>query len=209
MSSLVDLLDRNAGRDQPHAEQIGEGRAVGRIERREHALTRRRDRVLRARRVIEPFQPQRIVAEHMLATLDQADVRPVICDPDQLDAVAVVRLLRREALLDQRDRLVFGVVAQRVEIGGRQAGRAMWGVVVSEIGGGEGGEQHGRGQCRAVAAEAQHHDRHEREADASRDHGSDLRGADDSFGEPDRHGDDRHQMNPAISISMLDAAARR
>ena len=137
----VDPLDRHAGRDQPHAEQIGEGRAPRRIERRERPLADRRHRVADARRVIEPLQPQWIVAEHLLAAVDQAHVGPVIFDADRLDAVAMVRLLLRKALLDQRDRFVLRAGAQHVVARGRQAGRFMRRVVPGEIGGREHDEQ--------------------------------------------------------------------
>ena len=73
-----------------------------------------RNRVGSVGRMREVLQPQRIVSEYMLAAVDHADVRPVIADADQLDAVAMVRLLLREALADQCDSFVLRVGSQRV-----------------------------------------------------------------------------------------------
>ncbi len=50
----IDLLHRDAGSDEAHAEEVGESRAVGRIERREPALPARRDRIAHVGRVEEP-----------------------------------------------------------------------------------------------------------------------------------------------------------
>ena len=71
----------------------------------------------------------------------------MIADADQLDAVAMVRLLRGEALPDQRDGVVLRVGAQRLVDRGRQAGRFMRRVVPGKIGGGE------RARAASIAAE--------------------------------------------------------
>jgi hypothetical protein len=135
LQRLVDLLDRHAGRDQAQAEQIANAERVGRIERRERPLARRRDRVADFRGVIEPFQPQRIVPETVLAAVDQADVRPMIADADQLDAVAMVRRCAARPLPDQRDGLVARVGGSASYIAGGRPGRFMRRVVERKIGG--------------------------------------------------------------------------
>src|SRR6266496_3247651 len=82
LERLVDLLDRNAGRDHAHPEKVGEGRAIRRIERREAPLLRRRDGVSDGGRLLEIPEPQRVLAEHMIEPVDETEIRPVIADAD-------------------------------------------------------------------------------------------------------------------------------
>ena len=110
--------------------------------------------------------------EHLLAAVDQADVGPVVFDPDRLDAIAMIRLLLRETLLDQRDRFVLRVRAQHVIARGRQAGRFMRRVVPGEIGRREHDEQQRRGDRRAggeAARDDEHEDRDRNADDAGDD----------------------------------------
>ena len=55
--------------------------------------------------LLEVAEPQRVVAEQMVEVVDQADVRPVVTDADQFDAVAPVGRGRRgELRLEQAQR---------------------------------------------------------------------------------------------------------
>src|SRR6266446_2179442 len=85
------------------------------------AMKRKGDGVARMGRLLEPAQSQRIVAEHVIETLCEREVRPVIVDADELHAVTPVgRRGAGEPRLEEAHRLVVGVSAQRVEWGGRQ-----------------------------------------------------------------------------------------
>ena len=108
LERLVDLLDRHAGRDEAHAEQVFQRRAIGGHQRRESAAARRRP-PCRPRAVArsKSIEPQRVVPEQMIEAVDQPDVRPVIGDADQFDAVAAVgRGGGLELGLQQRDGFV-------------------------------------------------------------------------------------------------------
>ena len=77
----------------------------------------------------------------MVEVVDQPDVRPVIGDADQFDAVAAVgRGGGLELRLQQRDGLVGGVRTQRVVERGRKPGRLVRRIVPGEIGDAEGRE---------------------------------------------------------------------
>ena len=85
----------------------------------------------------------------MIEVVDQPDVRPMVGDADQFDAVAAVgRGGGLELRLQQRDGLVRGVRAQRVVERGRQPGRLVRRIVPGEIGDAE-GREHG---CRRERA---------------------------------------------------------
>src|SRR5207245_10863945 len=87
----VDLLDRHTGRDEAHAEEVGKGRVIRRIERREHPLRGQRDGVSGVGRRLEREQAKRIMAEYMVEVLSQREVGPVIANADELDTVAPIR----------------------------------------------------------------------------------------------------------------------
>ena len=70
--------------------RFSSGERVRRQQRRELPLLGHRDRVGGVGRAREIAQPQRIVAEQMIEAVHQPDVRPVIADADQFDAVAAV-----------------------------------------------------------------------------------------------------------------------
>ena len=207
----VDLLHRHAGGDKTHAEEIGEGGTVGGIERRKHALARNGDGVAHMRRLLEPAQPQRIVAEYVIEILHEREVWPVIFDSDQLHAVAPVRRGGAgEPRLEEPHRLVVGVRTQRVESAGRQRGRNMRSVVPAEVERHERRDQRDGGHGRArvePTRQPENRDRRRREDDRGR-HGNQHRpNADDGSGQRQRAGD---QCNGARDLERaLQARGRR
>ena len=107
LERLVDLLDRHADGDEAHAEQIFQHRAIGRHQRRKLPLVDAGHRVGRGGGALEVHQPQRIVPEQMVEVVNEPDVRPMIGDADQFDAVAAVgRGGGLELGLQQRDGFV-------------------------------------------------------------------------------------------------------
>ena len=101
--TVVDLFDGNAACDEPQPEKIGKPRPVGGEERRKAALVRQRGVVLRARRPGVEAEPHGIVAEHVVKAMDEAGIRPVETEADELDPVEAVRT---EPRLQGGDRLV-------------------------------------------------------------------------------------------------------
>ena len=164
----IDLLDRRADGDEAHAEQVFQRRTIRRHQRRELPLVDTGHRVGRVGGALEVHQPQRIVPEQMIEVVNEPDVRPVIGDADQLDAVAAIgRGGGLELRLQQRDGFVRGVRTQRVVLRGLQPGQLVRRVVPAEIGDAEDG-QHGRGGKRAANGKtARQHQSADRDRDKS------------------------------------------
>ncbi len=205
----VDLLNRHSAGDEAHAEQIGEGRAVGGTERREATLRSQGNGVADPRRLLEPAQPQRIVAEHVVEIVREREIRPVIVDADQLDAIAPVgRRGGGEPRLEQAHGLIAGVLAQRLETLGRQCRRDVRSVVPGEIAGHEGRDQGGGRRRRAkvqTSGQHQHRDRRHRECDRSGYRNEHRSNAHDRSGQRQRRGDEP-ERNERSRTRVADAS---
>jgi hypothetical protein len=72
---------------------------VGGVKRRKGALGGERDGVADVSRLIEGVQPQRVVTKDPVEVLGEREIRPVIIDTDELDAVAPIRCRRSRDLI--------------------------------------------------------------------------------------------------------------
>ena len=212
LSDCVDLLDRHAEGDEAHAEQILQRRAIGRHQRRERALVGAGDRVRRAGGALEVHQPQRIVAEQMIEVVDQPDVRPMIGDADQFDAVAAVG--RRGGLSFAFSRVTVSSLvwaAAPRSATGCKPGRLVRRVVPAEIGDAERGQHRGRGEraprCEP-ARQRQHRDRRRRQSRCPRGSAA-RRSAARRRGAPARQRSPTSATAIAISARALPRAAAR